>query len=585
MIKKLIITFDADVTNADFTSGDPFLGFKYFSGALQTVDAYWWPAGSAQIGTTTSAIEIQTATGTAGEATAIEYKDHIENNYNSSGALTVTQSSNIVTIETLSVGHYISEDDYSATFQRPVADEDISITAVLDATSCPTGSNKIEIVFTTDAVDGDSTKIGIDVGGPVNPIFYDWVTTSTDSDEISIPTPTATPGEASAIIFALLINSDHNSDGTLNVYQVGNTVTIEIVGECLAFQESISDLSVGNTTFTYSTIDLTFLVRASILGQDISGIASYCYLYEPLLLSVTSSSGNIGKAYVDLELIRTDTGDTEVITTSYAEFETIPNKTLRVDLMEIARQYHSANVFKMGRTTDIISNWESVVSKYKYKFTIRSGEATEPSYTVYKLPIIGGRDFQDFTPIVLQTTPIDERSKYNIDLTNKYIGLPVITTTLADPTATDSRPTISVVNQASGCKIEKSVVWKSHLGGWMSWGFKLENKTYKHKYEGRMDVEIFESTQDVGGHIYKPVDYTGVETNFRTTLKSLSLSSDELNAVSKINFTPAAYYVTSDGKMELMRIGSVSAPLDSKANGGDFSVGLSSIGSVNQSTM
>jgi hypothetical protein len=106
-----------------------------------------------------------------------------------------------------------------------------------------------------------------------------------------------------------------------------------------------------------------------------------------------------------------------------------------------------------------------------------------------------------------------------------------------------------------------------------------------HKYSGNLEVDIFESTSDVNGHIYKPIDYTGVETTNMVQLKSLSLSSDELKVANRINYTPTAYYVTSDGKMELMRISAVSAPLDSKSNGGDFSITLKSIGSLKQHTM
>ena len=102
---------------------------------------------------------------------------------------------------------------------------------------------------------------------------------------------------------------------------------------------------------------------------------------------------------------------------------------------------------------------------------------------------------------------------------------------------------------------------------------------------GKLDVEIFESTEDIDGHIYKPVNYTGIETTSSTSLKSLSLSSDELKVVSGINFSPAVYYVTSDGKMELMRMSGANTPLDSKANGGDFSLNLKSIGAVKQSTI
>jgi hypothetical protein len=301
--------------------------------------------------------------------------------------------------------------------------------------------------------------------------------------------------------------------------------------------------------------------------------------------TVKNTSTENEQVFVDLELIDTEDGTVFETIANFGEFDMIPNRPLKIDFMEMARQYHDSKLYKIGLTSDIQSAWELVVSKYKYKFTVRTLAVNSIPIEVIKLPIIGGRDFQNFTPQVTQTTPLNEADKYSVDLTNKFIGYPIIETTLADPTLTDSRPTITVTNQTTGCKVKKGVIWKSSLGGWMSWGFKLENIKHSHKYMGKLDVEIFESTEDIDGHIYKPVNYTGIETTSSTSLKSLSLSSDELKVVSGINFSPAVYYVTSDGKMELMRMSGANTPLDSKANGGDFSLNLKSIGAVKQSTI
>lgn len=405
------------------------------------------------------------------------------------------------------------------------------------------------------------------------------------------PAPTSTPGEAAAISFAFQINLHQNNLGRLSVTQSSNVVTIEALEDgdeflCTSPWVDSTNLTISQVCSVPSNpINEEFRVDANILGQELTSSTTYCYLYEPLVATIGSNTSSIKKVFIDLEIISTEDGTIYENLSSYGEFELVPTRPIKVDLMQMARQYHDSKVYKIGLTSDITSAWEMVVSKYKYKFTVRCSDTSYPTYDILKLPIIGGRDYQDFTPLVLQSTPLDEATKFNLDLSNRFKDYPTIQTTLADPTATDSRPTITITDSTSGCKVEKAVIWKSALGGWMTWGFKLENKSYSHKYMGKLDVEIFESTQDIGGHIYKPVDYTGVDTTFSTTLKSLSLSSEELEAVSRIKFTPAAYYVTSDGKMELMRITNASTPLDSKANGGDFTLSLRSIGSVQQSTL
>jgi hypothetical protein len=445
-------------------------------------------------------------------------------------------------------------------------------------------ANRVDITFNTDAVDGDKSSILVNLGGGIlRARVANWKTVAgSDPLDLEIPTPTSNPGEASALALLSHFNSidtenDSSYSSSLNVFTaIANNGAVMTTG--------LDGINVGDTTRVYSTDSTLTSVDANVLGQEFTNTATYCYLHEPLVASISREGVINTSVSIDLDLISTEDGTTYETIVDYGEFDMISNKILKVDLMEMARQYHDSKLYKLGSTSDIQSAWELVVSKYKYKFTVRFSD-TADSYEIIKLPIIGGRDFQNFTPQVTQTTPLNEADKYGVDLTNKFIGYPIIETTLADPTLTDARPTITVTNQTTGCKVKKGVIWKSSLGGWMSWGFKLENIKHSHKYMGKLDVEIFESTEDIDGHIYKPVNYTGIETTSSTSLKSLSLSSDELKVVSGINFSPAVYYVTSDGKMELMRMSGANTPLDSKANGGDFSLNLKSIGAVKQSTI
>lgn len=129
------------------------------------------------------------------------------------------------------------------------------------------------------------------------------------------------------------------------------------------------------------------------------------------------------------------------------------------------------------------------------------------------------------------------------------------------------------------------VFWKSRLGGWLSWGFKLKKESQAKKYEGNIQVGMFESTLSSNGNPYVSVDYTGISTNYSLTLKELRLTSDELEVVQNIIASPAVYYMRDQSEdLELMRLSSANAPLDNKANGGDFTVSLSSISTSMQKT-
>jgi hypothetical protein len=85
---------------------------------------------------------------------------------------------------------------------------------------------------------------------------------------------------------------------------------------------------------------------------------------------------------------------------------------------------------------------------------------------------------------------------------------------------------------------------------------------------------MFESTTGGGGTglPYVPVDYTGVTSDEKHSLKALSLSTNELRGASGIHASPAVYYMKDNSTMELMRKTGASTPISSLANGGDFTV-------------
>ena len=94
---------------------------------------------------------------------------------------------------------------------------------------------------------------------------------------------------------------------------------------------------------------------------------------------------------------------------------------------------------------------------------------------------------------------------------------------------------------------------------------------------------MFDSTSRTNGNPFIPVDYTGISSSYSIDLKSFSLITSELMAVSGISSSIVAYYQeTNISKLELMRISSVSVPLKNLADGGDFSLSLQSISKTNQ---
>jgi hypothetical protein len=255
--------------------------------------------------------------------------------------------------------------------------------------------------------------------------------------------------------------------------------------------------------------------------------------------------------------------------------------------MNIAQQYHDAGVYKFAETIDIVNDgWKASVSKYKYNFKIYS--STSARQNIKKIPLLGGRMLEQFSPSLSSANPVNEFEFYGLsttDIKNNWTNNFNINVVLANPTLQNAKPTVT---QTTGTGIEACggwLIWKSRFSGWMFWGFDLKNRSFNKKYEGRLEVGMFESTADVGGKPYIPVDYTGISSSYTINLKSLGLSSAELLAVAGIHSSPAAYYSEPGStKLELMQISSATTPINNLAHGGDFSVSLKSISTTVQKT-
>lgn len=332
-------------------------------------------------------------------------------------------------------------------------------------------------------------------------------------------------------------------------------------------------------------------ITPEILGQVANATFSYSYLFEPLRVLVAESTNSATKIFVDLRIIDGTLGTILDTLEKYAEFDLSPGDKVSFDLMEIARQHRNSDTYKFANVDDMIevNGFDSIVSKFRYIFRIYSDINTTP-VEIKKVPIIGAREFEQFVPAVTQSTPINEFQFYGLDeaaLEQRWGTVFLPKTVLKSPIVTDTRPTLTKI--AGGGKVpcgEAFLIWKSRFGGWMWWGFDLKNKTLNHRYEGNLEVGMFESTKESAGDPYVPVDYTGITTSYSLSLKSLALTKLELQAVSGIKASTVVYFQQPGSQnLELMRIVSATTPFSVIARGGDFSVSLRSISKGNQTTI
>lgn len=194
---------------------------------------------------------------------------------------------------------------------------------------------------------------------------------------------------------------------------------------------------------------MAITINPQILGQEVTDICTYCYLYEPLSVSISESNLAALKIFIDIEVVDTTNGAAIVESlVEYGEYDINSGELLTVDLMKLARQHHDAELFKFATIDDINAGWDSVVSKYKYRFKIYSDETATPK-EVFKLPIIGGRLFKDFEPLVTSSNLLTEAEVYGVDLKDKWCNKDTIETTLVDPTLIDARPIIIIDEQIS----------------------------------------------------------------------------------------------------------------------------------------
>lgn len=342
---------------------------------------------------------------------------------------------------------------------------------------------------------------------------------------------------------------------------------------------------------------MAIIINPEISGQECNDSITYSYLFEPLRINVQETDITATKLYVEIErynildkTIRIPFEDGSNSLLKYVELDLILGRPVSFDLSEVMLQLHQAGVFKIATIADIELSYEqTIVSKYIYHFIFTTDTVSAP-VIVKKLPILGGRSFQQFSSTVPYTQVLTEFDYYGIskeDLAKRWANYMFYSTSLKNPTLVDNlQPNITLIPQIGSEFPNGGVLyWKSRFGGWMFWGFDIESRGSSGKYIGDLQVAMFESTKAINGDPYIPVDYISVQSEYTVDLKSIGLSNKELLAVSGIDSATAIYYAADNsGKLELMRLGTSSSPYKSLAAGGDFSVSLKSISNTSQKT-
>ena len=115
----------------------------------------------------------------------------------------------------------------------------------------------------------------------------------------------------------------------------------------------------------------------------------------------------------------------------------------------------------------------------------------------------------------------------------------------------------------------------------MYWGMDIMMTTPNKSYSGDLTVGMFEATSN--GNPYVQANYTRIDSSYSINLKAMTLTVDELKAVSGIHDAVAVYYMKdSTAKLELMKVTNAVTPISTLIGGGDFSVNLQNISTSGQ---
>lgn len=319
---------------------------------------------------------------------------------------------------------------------------------------------------------------------------------------------------------------------------------------------------------------MAITITPELTGQTISSTKTYKYLFEPLRVQI--SDGGADFFYVDIET-RNYTGNTTGVYSLYAAGELDASGDVEIDLMEIARDLLIEELYKISDYSEIS---ELTIIPFCVNYSISTDQTTTP-VELNIVPILGGRNFEQYSVNVSQSQPLTEFDYYGLSQSDfKYY--PKVIQSLVDPTIADITPTLTKTVPTTGKDVCGGyLIWKSRFGGWMSWGFDIMTEDSNINYNEEVEMGLFKANDS--GNPYIPTNYTSIDESYSVTLKSLGVSKDYAKALKGLSASPVCYLMReAASRMELMRINSASIPLSNLTEGVDITISLSSISKPSQ---
>lgn len=320
---------------------------------------------------------------------------------------------------------------------------------------------------------------------------------------------------------------------------------------------------------------MAFTFTPKITGQQATSSYTYAYLYESLWVLIQGQTVASGPMSIDLHAYSiSNTSSLQETKTDYALLEVGDDATSLADMMGIIRQYLQAEWYKIGHVDDLSK--DTIVSSKA--ITLESQYYYQDSGYVRIIPIIGGRGFKDFVPTVATSQSLTEWTFLGFGTSGhpSFIGYPHFVQYLQDPTGSDVRPYFTKTIATTGRSVcGGAIVYKSKYGGWCTYGFDIMSEDSNNEYVGELAIDTFSYSDS--GNSYMPSNYTGVKSSRTINLKTIGVDILEVKALQGIKESPAVYFCYPDSRLELMRVTSVSAPVDNLRNGSDIEVSLVSI--------
>ena len=158
---------------------------------------------------------------------------------------------------------------------------------------------------------------------------------------------------------------------------------------------------------------MALTITPQISGQQANSTLSYCFINEPLKVYITDSLSTVNQIFADVTQISTSTGAVVTTNIGYIVRDVVSLGGIAIDLMKVVKQLHDFDVYHFSSISDLTgtAGKDSVLSKYIYKFEFYTNISATKT-TILKLPILGGRTFENFVPTVDNNTPITELSNF-----------------------------------------------------------------------------------------------------------------------------------------------------------------------------